>query len=292
MAQRAGAVTDQEQVRRLVFDTMAVRALAQVLELAREVGAIAAPIKGVVLARWLYDEILERPYRDLDLIVARAGLPRLAAAVEARGWPIQVQSAEMGELEFTIDHVTVEVHAEIGRRDLSRLATADVLARAVSDRTTFPFEILRIDEFDHFFLLIANVTKKAFTYANRHQPADLERLLGRLEPRWEVLITRAAAAGFVTAVRNVSTWMVEEHGSARFSAFARLLPDLRRRPLEAAVRLHRRLAEKQPNRLESTSGLLGLALATLTPDDRALQIKGLSRLLRRGLYRRLGGEPG
>jgi hypothetical protein len=286
------APADDVRVRRLLFDTVAVNVLEKVVGAARAAGAVVAPVKGVVLARWLYDDVAERPYRDLDLLVARVDLARLEEAVAARGWPVQVRSREMGELEFTVDRLTVEVHAEFGRRDLSRLAVADVLARATSDGRTFPFEVLRIDDIDHFLLLVANVTKKSFTYANPHQPDDLERLLERLRPRWAELLARARAARFTTALRTVATWMAEERGSSGFAALVRALPAPDRRFISAAIAWQRRRDRRAPRRLESASGLFGLALATQTPDDLALRVRGLARLVRRGLARRLGRDPG
>jgi hypothetical protein len=285
-------MSDDARIRQLIVDTLAVSALGQVLEVARAAGVVAAPVKGVVLARWLYAAVVERPYRDLDLVVARAGLPRLTDAVRARGWPIRHLSVEMGELEFEVDRLVVEVHAEFGRRDLTRLSIDEVLARAVPDRDTFPFEILRVDDIDHLLLLVANVTKKSYTYSNPHQPADLERLLVRLEPRWAELVARARRASFATALRSVADWMARERGSAAFSRFMRVLPPHPRRLLPAVVRLHRRLDRRRGNRLESLSGLLGLALATLTVDDWSLRGRGLARLVRRGIYRRAGRDPG
>ncbi|HLK91575.1 MAG TPA: nucleotidyltransferase family protein [Polyangia bacterium] len=283
---------DDGRIRRLLFDTVAVSVLEKVLEAARAAGAAPAPVKGVVLARWLYDDVADRPYRDLDLLAARDDLPRLEDAVAARGWPVQVCSREMGELEFTVDRLTVEVHAEFGRRDLSRLTIADVLARGTLDGRTFPFEVRRIDDIDHLLLLVANVTKKSFTYANAHQPADLARLLERLRPRWDELAARARAARFTTALRLVSAWMAEERGSPAFAAFARLLPGPGRRLVPAAIAWQRRRDRRAPRRLESAAGLLGLALATQTPDDLRLRVRGLARLVRRGLARRLGRDPG
>ena len=281
-----------EATRRLIFDAVVVRALADVLALADSVGVTVVPVKGVVLARWLYDDLAERPYRDLDLLVARADLPAMIDAVTARGWPIRHRSLEMGELEFSIGRVTVEIHAEFSRRDFSRLSTDEVLARAVPDRETFPFEILRIDDIDHFLLLIANVIRKAFVYANRHQPADIDRLLAQLEPRWPELVARIETARFGNAVRVAATWMREEHGSAALAQFATRLPD-RGRPLFAvAMRQYWRRAPRQSGQLASASGLLGLALAMLTPDDRLLQLRGLTRIVRRGALRRLGRDPG
>ena len=285
-------IDDQVRVQRLIFDTVTVGVLRKVVEAASSQGAVVAPVKGVVLSRWLYDDVVERPYRDLDLLVARDDLPRMEAAVAARGWPVQVFSREMGELEFTVDRVTVEIHAEFGRRDLSRLTIAEVLGSSVPDVGTFPFEIRRIDDIDHFLLLVANVTKKSFVYANAHQPADLDRLIDRLRPRWDELVARATAARFLTALREVAVWMADERGSPAFAPFVRALPTPKRRLLPAAVAWQRRRSSRQPNRLESASGLFGLALATQTPDDLRLRVRGLARLVRRGIVRRLGKDPG
>ena len=285
-------VGDKERIRRLLFDTVAVSVLRKVVDAATAAGITVAPVKGVVLSRWLYDDVSDRPYRDLDLLIARDDLPRMFAAVGGRGWPIQVHSPEMGELEFTVDRLTVELHAEFGRRDLSRLVIADLLARATMEGDTFPFQIRRIDEVDHFLLLVANVTKKAFTYANAHQPADLDRLLARLRPRWGELLERAGAARFLTAVRDVAVWMADEHTSALFAEFLGAMPASPRRLLPAVIGWQRRRDRRRPDRLASASGLFGLVLATQTPDDARLRARGLLRLLRRGAARRLGRDPG
>ena len=258
-----GEVDEQERIRRLLFDTAAVHCTKQVTDLALTIGCSIAPVKGVVLSRWLYDHVYDRPYVDVDFLLARAGFARMAEAVGARGWPISYRSDDLGDLHFTVDRLSIEVHAEFSRRDLSLFSTDEVLARAEPDRATFPFEILRIDDIDHFLLLVANVTRKAFTYANAHQPADLERFLERFRPRWDQVVTRTASARLGTALRTVSEWMVEEHGSNAFAELVPLLPRARE-PVSTALRLYRRFAKKQPNRLASTTGLLGLALATST----------------------------
>jgi hypothetical protein len=284
--------SEGERVRRLLFDTVAVSVLRKVVEVAASAGVTVAPVKGVVLSRWLYDDVSDRPYRDLDLLIARDDLARMRTAVEARGWPIQVHSPEMGELELTVDRLTVELHAEFGRRDLSRLTIAELLARATADVSTFPFEIRRIDDVDHFLLLVANVTKKAFTYANPHQPEDLERFVARLRPRWGELLERVRSARLQTALRNVALWMADEHRSALFREFLGTMPAARRRLLPAVIAWQRRRDRRRPERLASASGLFGLVLATQTPDDVRLRGRGLARLLRRGAARRLGRDPG
>lgn len=286
-----GANPAEERNRRLLFDMLAERSLATVTDALREAGIPVAPVKGVVLSRWIYDDVCDRPYVDVDLLVSRAVFSRAVDLVDERGWRVFYRSLEMGELSFTVDWITVELHAEVGRANISRLTVDDVLARARPDAATFPFEILRIDDVDHFLLLVINVVKDGFTYANPHQPSDLEHLLARVAPRKDDLVERTRAAGLMTALHLTAQWMEEVHGSARFGALRRGLPPHGRPLFTAAARLHRRLDQKRSTRLGSPGGLLGLALATLVPDDAGLRRPGLLRVLKRGALRKLGRDP-
>jgi hypothetical protein len=276
----------------LVFDAVAVRALGQVLEAAAVAQARVAPIKGIVLSRTLYARIEDRPYRDVDLLIARDGLARMREQVALRQWPIRHHFDEMGELEFTLGRLTFEIHAEFGRRDLSRLSTAEVIDRARIREDLLPYPFRCLDDIDHFLLLVANVTKKSFVYANEQHPSDLERLLATFEGRQRELHHRIRQAAMVTAVQNVADWMVDVHASRGFARLRAELPSRNRPMFRAAMRAYRRRATKQPRRLASASGLTGLTLAVLSPDAPALRLRGLSRLVRRGLIRRLGRNPG
>lgn len=284
--------TVDERQRRLVFDMLATRALSHVVAALGDAGIPCAPVKGVVLARWLYGDIAQRPYVDVDLLVPRSAFGRAVALVDGRGWRSFYRTEEMGELGFMVDRVAVELHAEVGRRDLSHLTVDDVLARATRDRTTFPFEILRVDDVDHFLLLVLNVVKDGFTYANAHQPADLERLLERLVPRQDEMLQCAHAAGLTTALHLTAAWMARTHGSRAFARLQARLPASSRWWFMAGARLHTALDHRQPGRLRNLGGILGLAVATLTPDDRRLRRAGLMRVLRRGAARKLGRDPG
>ena len=158
------------------------------------------------------------------------------------------RAAELGELAFVVSRVTVELHAYVGRRYLSRLTVDDVLARARIDRETFPFEILHLDDVDHFLLLVANVVKDGFVYANLHQPQDLERMLARIQSRLDEVVERARAGAFLTALHTTTAWMRDEHGSAGFAALAQRLPPTRRPLFAAAIRLERRRRRRRAYR--------------------------------------------
>jgi hypothetical protein len=284
--------TSPAAVRQSLFDILVVEQLGKLLRLCDEADIRIAPVKGVVLARRLYATVSERPYRDLDLLIQRDDLPKMAVLVAERRWPVLYKSDEMGELNFSLGPVVVEVHGEFGRLDFSSLTNAGVLDRATYDSDTLPYPILRIDDIDHFLLLVLNVVKKSFTYANPHQPEDFRRLLRRLEGRWGTLIGRAYDARMLTALRNVCSWMAEQDPSGTFEQFSRLFPPSSRCSLDALVTLHRRSARRHQVPVKSASGLVGLAIATCMTDDRSLRTQGLMRLVRRGTARAFGVEPG
>lgn len=281
-----------EQRRRLVFDVLAARSLGRVMAALNAAAVPCAPIKGIVLARWLYDHIWDRPYVDVDLLVPRSAFAHATAAVLAQRWPLFYRSDELGELGVTVDGIPVELHAEVGRIDLSRLSVDDLLARATTDSATFPFPVRRLDDIDHFLLVVLNVIKDGFTYANPHQPGDLERLLGNLALRQDELVARAAAAGLTTALDLTCSWMETTHASYTFPHLRAHLPPRARPLFQAAMRLHTALDHRRPGRLQNVSGMVGLALATQVPDDPRLRLSGLARVFRRGLLRRTGGNPG
>ena len=289
----AGEHGAREQAKkRLAFDMLAEGAFRQVAAVLRQAEVPFVPVKGIVLSRWLYADVRQRPYVDVDLLVPRAHFTRATALVAQNGWPVFYRSAEMGELSFMVGRVPVELHAEFGRADLSRVSVDDVLARSRPDTETFGFQIPRIDDTDHFLLLVLNVVKDGIIYANRHQPDDLSRLLNNLTPSWETVVSRAATGGLLTALQITATWMVDEHHSAIFRQFQRVLPRPRRRLFVTIVGAHRRVTSRRPHRLKDAGSLLGLALATLTPDDVGLRWNGLARVIRRGVGRGLRRDPG
>ena len=285
------------RVQRGAFDALARRALDVALRALQAEGVQAAPAKGIVLSRWLYEDVTERPYIDVDLLLPSSSFARAERAIRAQGWPILYRAPELGELVCVVSQVEVELHAYVGRRYLSRLTVDEVLARARIDRETFPFEILHLDDVDHFLLLVANVVKDGFVYANLHQPQDLERMLVRIQPRLDEVVERARAGAFLTAIHTTAAWMRDAQGSAGFAALAQRLPPTHRPLFAAAIRLERRRRRRAGPRLRTASGLVNLALAVLTPDDRALRLRGLAHLVRAAVGRRpraalLGGDAG
>jgi hypothetical protein len=267
-----------------IAQSMAADALRVLAPVFHEARIPLIPIKGIVLGRWLYEDIAQRPLSDLDLLIRRRDRGPLLREIQRLGWPVQRNSEELGELSFVAHGVVVEAHAEVVRRDLTRLTVEGLLARSTLDLQTFDFEIQRIDDVDHALLLVVEIVKDWFVDANPHQPGDLERLMAKVSERSGELIARAEEASFLTGLYNAATWMSEEHGSA---SFRNLLDRLGAPPRCLQPFLVRRLwRSRKPARV------LGLGLSCWTNDRWDARTRCLVTIARRGLWRAAGLDPG
>lgn len=267
---------------RVGWQIQAESALAKVAAALASAEVPVVPVKGVVLAHWLYERPWERLYADVDLLVTRAAFPRALAAVRGAGLPIVQHSAATGHSAALVDGVHVELLAEIGAPDLTRASVADFLARARPDRTTFPFPILRIDDVDHFVLQVVNVVKDGFDATQGPRAEDLRRLLARLSGREDEVVARAREVGFAGGMWNVARWLDEVHGAPGARALASRLGDPGR-PLHAAAM--RALWRRAPH------PWVGIAVVSLAPDERAARARVVARVVRRRLARWVGRDP-
>ncbi len=262
---------------------LAADALRLLAPVARALDMPLVPIKGVVLGRWLYEDTAERPLSDLDLLIRHRDREPLKNEIRRLGWQLVRDSEELRELAFIVGGVMVEAHAEVVRRDLTRLRVEDLLARATAESRTFGFEIRRLDDVDHTLLLLVELVKDWFVEANAHQPEDLERLLRRISHRAPDLIARAAEAGFTTGLHNAARWLAEAHHSEGFTnLLARVGPPPRRiQPF-----LVRQTWKARP-----PPRILGLGLSCWTNDRWSVRTRCLATIVRRGLWRAWGRDP-
>jgi hypothetical protein len=257
----------------------AERALARTAELLGAMGCPVVPVKGVVLAHWIYDDVAERPLSDVDLLVSASRFEEACRAVRER-WTVGGYSVELGELLFDVDGMAVEFHAEIGRREITAMTVDEVIARSAMDDTTFPFEIRRIDDVDHLILLATNVVKDYFAAANPHQPEDLHRMLVRVEARTCELVDRAQSVGFFTGLHNTASWMAERGQWPEWERLLVAMGPARRSVYASAVHAHRTM--------DKPSRILGLLLACWANDRLATRARAVGRIAKRGVIRNFG----
>lgn len=258
----------------------ALRAFEKVAAQLRAAHVSVVPVKGIVLARWIYDDVGERPLSDVDLLVSRKAWPEARRALLTLGDAFY-DSLELGELAVSVDGFAVELHAEMGRLELTDICVDEVIARCTVDTETFGFPVLRLDEVDHLLLVAINAVKDGFILAQPHIAVDLERFLARGEPA--ELVRRARAAGFATGLYCTAEWMAEDHGSVRWRELMARLESPRRRWYLRAMRAVRR--SKRP--IEALVFTLGF----LSNDRLGPRLRVAARLVRRNAVKLMGRTP-
>jgi hypothetical protein len=266
-----------------LFHQLGGQALAKVAALFSGTKIPLVPVKGIALGQWIYETEVDRPLRDLDLLIPRSGFDTSVELARRSGHEILYATPELGELTMTIDGFWVELHAEFGRRELTSLSTETVIHRARGEQL-WGIDVLRVDDVDHFLLLAANVVKDGFRWSNPHQAEDLKRMLALLVEanRIQDLVDRTREASFVSALRSVGDWMVEEHHCAEFERLQHLLS-----PPRVSYSILTRIARKLPLSQRN----LGLLVGCWANDTLSLRSRCTWRLVRRGGARFLGRDP-
>jgi hypothetical protein len=245
-------------------------------------GVPIVPVKGIALARWLYADAMDRPMADVDLFVPSRSWNQARAALIESG-EVLYDTRELRELTVRVDGVPVELHGEVGRRELTRLTVDEMVARATPDTETFAFPVLRLDDVDHLVLMVCNAVKDGFVFAQHHVPGDLERLLERTMARQDVLIERTRAAGLVTGFFCTAEWMLEDHGSKAWGA---LLPHPGLAPRWRHVHLIRAF-----RRSKKPTWAAAVVLGCLTNDAAALRWRAVLRIATRNAVKLIGRTP-
>ncbi|EYF04410.1 nucleotidyltransferase family protein [Chondromyces apiculatus] len=214
---------------RLLVDTRLREAAGEVLGALAERGIAAAPIKGVVTSALLYEEPLERPFGDVDVLVGRRDLAGVEAMARERGYRLVHDSRQL----FTVNVVVppglpVDVRASVGPPGLCRVSAEAMLARAevVQDGrvTAAPFRML--GGRDHLLVLLVDAVldKLALRAALR------QRELGRAIRRWagspEGFAEHARAAGLAGVSWVALSWLAQEAGDEVAAAMCTALEPL------------------------------------------------------------------
>jgi hypothetical protein len=175
-------------------------------ELVAELGVRRVmPVKGVLTARWLYDDVIERPIADLDVRVRPSDVARVADVARARGWRVERYAPAYDNVVLDVRGVGVDVEAALGPPGLCALGMDAVFERAVSFEAAFGFPVLAPELHDHALLLALNAFKDKLAFTSDGCKEDLARI-GRLPELDPGRLARLARASRVSAV----VWIVAD----------------------------------------------------------------------------------
>ena len=248
-----------------VAHLLAEAVLAKVLPRLGVSGVVALPVKGVVTAYELYQDVAERPISDIDLRVVPEHLDRVAAVVAEGGWELLRYSKPYENIVFRVNGLCVDVEASVGPPGLCSLRVADMIARAErGGQRGYPH--LRPETHDHAILLCVNAFKDKLTRAAPWAIRDVERIVTQPDFDADRLVAHAKASDVLGIVAIVAEWMATERQSVIWG-------DIRRRigpsPRPVYGRLFRELMRRDDNSLAIR------LLARAGADSRAQQARAL-----------------
>jgi hypothetical protein len=176
-----------------------------------ECGIDVVPVKGVVTARTLYEDIAVRHSGDIDLRIRRKDFRRAIRVARASGWSPTTDTPILWQSVLSVMGCEVDIESTIGPPGLCAVSVDDVLRRARRDRSLFGFSLRRIEIHDHGLVLVLNVFKDGF----RSLPWSLEDLRRIVTaPGFEAgtLMERAREGRVTSVLWLVADWLAREHG--------------------------------------------------------------------------------
>ena len=233
--------------------------LKEVLRVCAKNDIAVVPVKGILTARWLYEDPSERWIQDIDLRIRPADMQRLKAAAKEEGWRVLDWSYVYRNIVFRVNGMMVEFEAHIGPRGVCSLSVDEVFSRATEQIEPFGFEHLQPETHDHALLLILNAFKDKVVDATAGGIHDLERIATLREFDPVRLATLASGAGVATIAFIVCEWLVKARNAR---AWDPVLAALGRPPRETYARLFRKLMTR--------SDALGFRLLARAASDRAV----------------------
>ena len=234
--------------------------LEEVLRVCAKSGIDVVPVKGILTARWLYEDPSERWIQDIDLRVVPGDMRSLKKAGIRAGWRVLDWSPIYRNIVFDVQGMMAEFEAHIGPRGVCALPVSEVLSRATEHTEPFGFSHLQPELHDHALLLVLNVFKDKVVEASAGAVHDLERIARLSEFDAHRLATLAKNSGVATVAFIVAQWLVRDRGA---SAWIPVLQALGPPPRNHYAALFRRLMTRPDS--------LGLRLLARAASDRKVK---------------------
>lgn len=261
-------------------------ALREVLTHLERANVQALPVKGIITASLLYDDVGERPMSDVDLRLRRRDFGRLLRVAREMGWQPSVLSPRLWQTVLFLGDWSVDVECTMGHPGLCAVTIDEMMGRARRATGPLGFPHLEPELHDHALLLVLN----AFKDGLRPRPWALEDLVRIVEATGfdaGELVERAQRGRVGTALWIVASWLERETGSA---GWAEVRLALGPRPPTRWV------ARAYDFALAHWSNKLGFVVSASASDDvsrsiGALALTSLGVVRRRVNLRRAGVRP-
>jgi hypothetical protein len=194
----------------------AAHILQQVTSAFEAHGIPVLPVKGILTAHALYEDVAKRPIGDIDLRIPRRHFRQAVRIAQSRGW--NQPNPESPVLWTSMRKVAgweVDIECTLGPPGLCTLSVEDLIRRARRSIEPFGFLHLQPELNDHALILAIN----AFKDGLRPMPwalEDLRRIARHESFDVDLVVQRAREGRIASALWIVAEWLVEMHRAAEW----------------------------------------------------------------------------
>lgn len=241
------------------------KALQLALEKLEIANIEALPVKGILLAHQVYEDPVDRPMVDVDLLVSWRNFPNVLRVARAAGWRTFWDSRILGSANLVVHGVPIDVAASVGPPGTSAVGVSAFLERATTRVEPLGFPHLQIEWHDHTLLMAIDAFKDKLA-CKPWSREDLVRLAEAPSFDPVKLVALARAARLETMLSLVADWVLSEPSQPWMDVRRRLSGNgLRHRYAKAFASRAARTATKR------TSVVLALLARTVSdhPAQRA-----------------------
>jgi hypothetical protein len=167
---------------RFLRDTQLRRAAGDFLRAAHAIGVRAALLKGIVASVELYDDPLDRPFGDVDVLVSFSDLAKLEALGHQLGWSVVHDSRQLGNVNLALPPgLPIDLRATIGAPGWTALDATLALDRAelVDDPRVTDAPYFRLDSHHQVLQLFVDAVMDKLFVRRETKAQDLPRAVRR-----------------------------------------------------------------------------------------------------------------
>jgi hypothetical protein len=173
------------------------------------------PVKGVLTAHLLYEDVASRPISDIDLRIPPRCFRQAVRVAREQGWSLNTLCPTLWTAIMKVDGWEVDLEGALGLPGLCTLSVEDVMRRARRAVEPLGFTHLQPELHDHTLILVLN----AFKDGLRPMPwaiEDLRRVAKHPTFDPGMLVERARDGRVASALWIVADWLYRDHGSTEW----------------------------------------------------------------------------
>jgi hypothetical protein len=160
---------------------LATELVGDVARAIAELGIQVMPVKGALVQHWLYDDPVERPMTDVDLLVRPDDFGRAVERLEAAGYRRTRHRSVGGTVMETPFGLALDLHSQLFDRARYRMPTGDLFARSSEDHVLYGASVQVPSPLDVYAHLVGKFGSDHLDVGSTARLDEIARMATRLD---------------------------------------------------------------------------------------------------------------